>query len=224
MEEVDELLNGGDSVQTTETTVTKETVSPDKPVEINGRTYTQAEFAEMAKDYENLAKQQGKLANEVGELRKKVTPAKEVVETKANPDDQLTPEQIAQGKKELKEKFGVVTEEDLDRRDYTKAADAEINRIVKKYGIDAEKFGEELVDIGVRMNPEKFEKIWIANHTDDYLKWKKEAMKKDTPETPYTVRPVKEGLELPVEAKPRFGETVVSKALELIGATDGANT
>lgn len=215
MEEVDELLNGGDSVQD----------KGDKPAEtvpsefeINGRKYTAAEFSEMAKDYENLAKQQGKLANEVGELRKKIAPAKE---TKS--EQELTPEEIALAKKELQEKFGVVTEEDLDRRDYTKAADAKLTEISKKYGIDKEEFGKELVDIGVRLDPEKFEKIWIANHTDEYIKWKQEAMKKDKPETPYTVRPVKEGLELPSQAKPRFGETVVSKALELIGATEGAN-
>jgi hypothetical protein len=219
MEEVDELLKEGDSVQATDKTEDKETVPSE--FEINGRKYTAAEFSEMAKDYENLAKQQGKLANEVGELRKKVIPAKEA---EAKPDEDLTPEQIAQGKKELKEKFNVITEEDLDRRDYAKAADAKINEIAKKYGIDKEAFGKELVDIGIRLDPEKFEKIWIANHTDEYIKWKREAMKNDKPETPYTVRPVKEGLELPSQAKPRFGETVVSKALELIGATEGANS
>lgn len=221
MEEVDKLLSEGDSVQETETkTDTKDPVSPDKSVEINGRTYTANEFAAMAKDYENLSRQQGKLANEVGELRKKIAPTKEAG---TKNEEELTPEQIAEGRKELKKTFGVITEEDLDRRDYMKAADAKITEISKKYDIDKEAFGKELVDIGVRVDPEKFEKIWIANHTDEYLSWKKEAMKKDKPETPYTVRPVKEGLELPSQTKPRFGETVVSKALELIGATEGAN-
>lgn len=220
MEEVDKLLSEGDSVQETETTVIKDPVSPDKSVEINGRTYAANEFAAMAKDYENLSKQQGKLANEVGELRKKIAPAKEVV---TKNEEMLTPEQIAEGRKELKKTFGVVTEEDLDRRDYMKTADMKITEISKKYGIDKETFGKELVDIGVRVDPEKFEKIWIANHTDEYLTWKKEAMKKDKVEAPYTVRPVKEGLELPSQTKPRFGETVVSKALELIGVQEGAN-
>jgi hypothetical protein len=221
VDEVDKLLKGDDSIQDKgEKPENKETVSPE--VEINGRKYTAADFQAMATDYENLAKEKGRLAGEVGELRKKVAPQddKKVVKDE---QPELTQEQIAAGREELKKVFGVVTEEDLDRREYTKEAEEKLNELSKKYGVDKEAFAKELIDIGVRMNPEKFEKIWIANHTDDYLKWKREAMKKDKVETPYTIRSVKEGLDLPSQPKPRFGETVVSRALELIGATEGAN-
>lgn len=221
MDEIEELIKNtktdpsnaqGDDGSKQDTTVS----TTPNIVEVNGAKYdlNKAEdITKMQTDYMNLTKHAGKLANDIDKARKVTPPASE--ETK-----ELTPEMKKAVTESLKSEFGVVTRDELDKRDYVKAATAEINRLAEKYGINKEAFAKSLSEYPVRIDPSRFEKLWQADHTDEYLKWRQEAMKADQTTTPYTMRTNKEGIELPSQTKPRFGETVVSKALELIGAKE----
>lgn len=219
MDAADELLNddagkGKDEPGASESDATAS--SEPKIYEINGKKYTQAQFDDLAKDYEANFREQGRLAAENDRLKHSTVQTKTPVEQPA--DTEVSEEEKIKAKKAL----GYVTPEDLDIRDYVKDATKEVQRIAKEYGMEKpDDLFKEMIDLNRRVPVEKIELLFKLNHPDLYEKKRQAAIAADKPATPYTERTVKPGVEVPpAQATSWKKGNTVSKAMELIGAKE----
>lgn len=191
-----------------------------KTFEVNGRTYTETEMDKMAADFQASEKERGRLAQEVGTQRKTQVP-----ETPANQNQGVIQEKERPFvQKVFKEELGFVTRDELDMRDYVKAASGEIKRLADKYGVDEATLTREFdLDLNRQTPVKELEKAFAYNHWDKYEEKRKADIAANKPATPYTERTVKSGLETgggSTEPMSFRKNNTIKKAMEVIGANE----